>query len=77
MQSFFQWLEHRLATIPDATSLGLVISQAGTQGIARSELLRRTRVSPDVLETLLRGLVVAGQVAVVKVGGELRYRAVG
>jgi len=77
MKSFFQWLEHRLATIPDATSLGLVIARAGARGVAREELARRIGVSPDVLETLLRGLVTAGQVAMVKVGGELKWRAAG
>ena len=77
MNSFQNWLEHRLSTIPDATSLGLVINQAGPRGIARDELLRRTGVSPDVLETVLKGLLAAGQVVMVKVGGELRYRAAG
>ena len=77
MHSFQNWLEHRLATIPDATSLGLVIAQAGEQGISRDELLRQIGVSPNVLEILLRGLLVAGQVAMVKVGGGLRYRAAG
>jgi hypothetical protein len=77
MRSFQSWLEHRLATIPDATSLGLVIARAGRRGVSRDDLARIGGVHPDTLKYLLGALVVAGQVALVKVGGELRYRVVG
>jgi hypothetical protein len=45
--------------------------------VSRDDLARALQVPPETLESLLRGLVVARQVVVVKVGGEMRYRVVG
>jgi hypothetical protein len=42
-----------------------------------SDLRRQSRLLPDVLQTLLAALTAAGQVTVVSVGGQLRYRATG
>jgi len=33
------------------------------------------RASPETLDNLLRALLTAGQVVVVQIGGEMRYRA--
>jgi hypothetical protein len=41
-----------------------------------NRLSKVTRISPDVLDNLLRALLTARQVVVVSVGGELVYRAV-
>ena len=60
--------------VPDATTLGLVIARSGA-GISREGLEKVVRISPKTLEQLLNALVTAGQVVVVKVGGERVYRA--
>ncbi len=75
--SFRAWLEHRVQEVPDAGNVALIIAQAGTAGVTRDALLRVIRVSPETLESMLRALVAARQVAAVKVGGELVYKAVG
>jgi DNA-binding transcriptional regulator YdaS (Cro superfamily) len=77
MKSFGQWLDHRLQEVPDSTTLALAIARAGSAGISPSDLRRQSRLLPDVLQSLLAALTAAGQVTVVSVGGELRYRAVG
>jgi hypothetical protein len=77
MPSFHAWLDHRLQEAPDSTALALAIAQAGAAGISPSDLRRLARISPETLKDLLAALVAAGQVLVVSVGGELRYRAVG
>ncbi len=73
--SFHTWLEHRPPEVPNAAQIALLITQAGTAGVSRDALLKVIGVSPETLEELLRALVVARQVVVVKVGGEWRYRA--
>jgi hypothetical protein len=75
LPSFTQWLENRPPEVPNVGTLALVIAQSGTAGVSRDALLRLIRISPETLENLLRALVVAGQVMVVQVGGERRYRA--
>jgi hypothetical protein len=75
--SFNAWLEHRLGEVPDAAQIALTIAQSGAAGVSRDALLKVIQTSPETLEELLRALMAAGQVVVVKVGGELRYRAVG
>jgi hypothetical protein len=76
LPSFTQWLEHRPPEVPDIGSLALVIAQSGMAGASRDALPRLIRISPEALENLLRALAAAGQVMVVKVGGERVYRAV-
>jgi hypothetical protein len=75
--SYRAWLEHRPDEVPDATTLALLIARAGAAGISPSDLRRQSRLLPDVLQNLLAALTAAGQVTVVSVGGELRYRATG
>ena len=75
LQSFTQWLADRPPEVPDAGRLALVIAQAGAAGVSRERLLRVLQVSPETLEILLRAMETTGQVVVVKVGGERRYRA--
>jgi len=41
------------------------------------DLRRLVGLSPETLADVLRGLTASGQVVVLKVGGELRYRAAG
>jgi hypothetical protein len=53
------------------------IARSGAAGISRDDLARVLRLCPERLEDLLRGLVVAGQVVVVSVGGRIVYRMVG
>jgi hypothetical protein len=78
MRSFRSWLEeHRPNQVPDATTLALVIAQSGAAGVSREGLGRALVVSDEVLDDLLRALVASGQVAMVKVGGKLAYRAAG
>jgi len=75
--SFHEWREHRRDEIPDATTLALLITRAGAAGVSGTDLRRLARIPPETLDALLAGLRAAGQVMVVSVGGELRYRAVG
>jgi len=72
--SFPEWLEHRVQEVPDATTLALVIARSG--GVSRDDLHKVVRISPETLDELLRALVSAGQVVVVKVNGQRVFRAV-
>ena len=73
--SFHAWLEHRPEEVPDAGELALTIAQSGTAGVSRDDLARVLQVSPETLEPMLRALVMSRQVVVVKVNGQMRYRA--
>ena len=73
--SFHEWLKTR--EVPDATTLALTIARAGAAGISGDDLSRLLRVSSETLEDLLAALMAAGQVVVVSIGGQRRYRAVG
>ena len=57
--------------------LALVIARSGAAGISRHDLAKVLRLSPDTLENLLRAMVVAGQVVMLKVDGQIVYRAAG
>ncbi len=72
--SFHEWLEHRPEEVPDATTLALVIARSG--GVSRDDHHKVVRISPETLDELLRALVSAGQVVVVKVNGQRVFRAV-
>ncbi|MGO9115348.1 MAG: hypothetical protein ACLP9L_39550 [Thermoguttaceae bacterium] len=74
--SFHAWLEHRLEEVPDVGNLALVIAQSGMAGVSRDALLTVVKTSPESLEAMLRALVSAGQVTIVKVNGQMVYRAV-
>jgi hypothetical protein len=77
MKSFRQWLERHTDQVPDSMTLVMLIAGAGAAGISPSDLRRQSRLLPDVLQSLLAALRAAGQVTVVSVGGQLRYRAAG
>ena len=77
MPSFRLWLETRLPEIPDAMSVALRIAQGGKAGVSAEELRRAAGCSPEALRDLLAALVTTGQVEVVEVGGQLRWRAAG
>jgi hypothetical protein len=77
MQPFRAWLEGRLQEIPDAMSVALRIVQGGKAGVSAEELQQAAGCSPEMLRDLLAALVAGGQVEVVEVGGELRWRAAG
>ena len=72
--SFHEWLGNRTEEIPDATQLALQIARSGAACVSRHDLEKVLSLSPDTLDDLLRGLVVAGQVVAVKVGGVRMYR---
>jgi hypothetical protein len=77
MRSFLEWLDHRLPQVPDAASLALLIARSGAAGVSRDDLRRLAGIPPETLDDLLRGLMAAGQVVMVKVGGKIVYRMVG
>ncbi len=69
--SFAEWLEE----VPDAGAVALRIAQAGSAGVSLDHLCKVIGSSPETLEAMLRALVVSRQVVVVRVGGEIKYRA--
>ena len=73
--AFAEWLEHRPEEVPDATPIALTIAKSGAAGVSREGLERVVRISPDALDELLRALMSAGQVVVLKVHGQRVYRA--
>ncbi len=73
--SFHAWLERRREEIPDAGTLAIVIARAGSAGVSHDALLKLIQTSPETLESMLRALMAARQVVMVKVGGELVYKA--
>ena len=75
--SFRKWLEQRQPQVPDAGTLALTIAQSGTAGVSLDRLCKVIGSSRETIQSMLRALVRARQVVVVKVGGELVYRAVG
>ncbi len=75
LPSFTEWLEDRPPEVPDIGTLALVIVQSGTAGVSLDRLRKVIRTSPETLESMLRALVVSRQVVVLKVGGQLVYRA--
>jgi hypothetical protein len=77
MQPFRTWLEDRLQEIPDAAAVALAVTRAGPAGASAEELRRAAGCSAEALRELLAGMMASGQVEVVRVGGELRWRARG
>ena len=62
---------------PQADRLATVIAQAGSGGISHDRLRRVVGLSRETLQDILKALTATGQVAVVQVNGEVRWRAVG
>ena len=73
--SFAEWLEHRPEEVPDATTISLVIARSGAAGVSREGLERVARISSDALDELLRALITTGQVRMLKVNGQMVFRA--
>jgi lambda repressor-like predicted transcriptional regulator len=57
--------------------LATVIAGAGAAGVSLDRLRRVVGLSPETLADVLKALVATGQVEMVQVNGEVRYRAVG
>jgi hypothetical protein len=74
MLTFHEWLANR---VPDATSVAIQIAGAGPTGVSLEDLGRAVGIPGETLAGLLRALVTAGQVVMVRVNGRLRYRAAG
>jgi hypothetical protein len=75
MQSFYQWVEQHIEEVPDATTVALMISRAGAEGLTLDELRRKTRLSFDTVDLFLNALLATGQVVRSKVNDRLVYRA--
>jgi len=73
--SFAEWLKNRPEEVPDATTIALVIAKSGAAGVSRDGLEKVARISPDALDELLRALVSAGQVTLLKVNGQIVFKA--
>jgi sulfur carrier protein ThiS len=75
MPPFRAWLENRSQEAPAAESLATLIAGAGNGGISRDDLARALNLPPETLEDILRALTATGQVVMLKVNGEMVYRA--
>jgi len=73
--SFSEWLEHRVEEVPDATTIALMIAKSGAAGISREKLEKVVRISSDALDELLRALLSAGQAMILKVNGQIVFKA--
>jgi predicted ArsR family transcriptional regulator len=73
--SFHEWLRDRPDEALGATKLAMLVAQAGTAGVSRDDLTKALRLPPETVQEILGALVATGQVSVLRVGGELRYRA--
>jgi glyoxylate carboligase len=56
-------------------TLALLIARSGVAGVSREGLSAALGVPGETVESLLRAMVVAGQVVVLKANGQLVYRA--
>jgi predicted transcriptional regulator len=75
LPSFSEWLVNRAQEPPQADRLATVIAQAGAAGVSIDRLRRIVGLSPETLADVLKSLVATGQVVVLKVGGQMTYRA--
>lgn len=71
--SFHEWMQRR-EEVPDTMQLALAIARSGAAGISRDDLAKVLRLSSEIVESLLRALVVAGQVTALQVNGRRVYR---
>ena len=77
MQPFRLWLEHRPQEVPDAGALALLIARSGTAGASREEIAKAVGIPEEMVESLLRAMMAAGQVEMLRVNGRLVYRVAG
>ncbi len=75
MQTFHQWLEHVADDPSAAYDVANLIAQAGAVGVSLQCLRKVVRLSPESLDDVLKGLLAAGQVVLLKVNGARVYRA--
>jgi predicted transcriptional regulator len=73
--SFREWLATRSDEAPAAENLATIIAIAGAAGISLDRLNRLCGLSAETLADVLKALVASGQVTVLKVGGQIVYRA--
>ena len=69
--------ENRPQEVPDVASLALAIARSGAVGASREGLSAALGVPGETVESLLRAMVVAGQVEMVRVDGQIVYRTAG
>ena len=74
--SFHEWLRSA-DEAPAAENLATLIASAGAAGVSINRLRGLCGLSPETLADVLRGLVMAGQVTVLKVNEEMVNRATG
>jgi hypothetical protein len=77
MPPFRAWLEHRFQEPSQAERLAIQIARAGAAGVSSEDLGKALGLPPESFRDILRALVTAGQVVVIRVNGRLVYRAAG
>jgi hypothetical protein len=75
ISSFHDRLQNRPDEASAVDRLATLIAQSGAEGISVDCLKRLCGLPPESLAEVLNGLISTRQVVMVKVGGELRYRA--
>jgi lambda repressor-like predicted transcriptional regulator len=73
--TFHEWLRNRSDEAPAAENLATIIANAGAAGVSLDRLRRVVGLSPETLADVLKALVATGQVLVLKVNGQMTYRA--
>ena len=73
--SFSDWLRNRSDQAPNADRLAMLIAQSG--GVSRGRLAKAVNLPEETLNDLLKALTATGQVRMLRVNGELVYRAAG
>jgi hypothetical protein len=63
--------EHCPDEVPDATTLALVVARSGVAGVSREGLGRAMGIPSESLGPLLKAMVMAGQVVMLRVDGQL------
>jgi predicted transcriptional regulator len=74
LPTFHEWLRSA-QDAPAAEQLATVIAQAGAAGISRGRIEKALGLPSETLNDLLKALVATGQVTMLRVNGELTYRA--
>ena len=77
MQSFYEWLRNRAQEAPAADKLATLIAQAGATGISLDRLRGLCGLPPETLADVLKGLTATGQVLMLRINGQMVYRAAG
>ena len=75
--SFSDWLQNRFQDAHQADRLAMLIGQAGAAGVSLDRLRRVVGLTPETLQDILKSLTATGQVTMLRINGELVYRAAG